>query len=406
MATTTDLALEFDYTDPRTTQHLLEVYTHLRTHCPVAHSPAHGGAWVISRYDQICAVAKNHEVFSSAGGTTLPAVGNPVPALPPESDPPVHTAARETLMPFLTPGAIKDYEPYVRGIVTELIDGFIEAGEADLVADFAKLIPAHVVARLCGFDPEDGANIFTWADMMAEGAGTGDADLVQRGAVAYFGFLQRVIDERRANPRNDLIDAVLNIELDGRPFTNDECLGMLFTTTIGAIETTVNAIAHGLRLLALNPAVRTRLIDDPDLSIRAVQEILRLEAPAQMLARTVAQETEFGGQTMKPGERVLLLWGAGNHDPERFDRPDEFDLDRPRNSHLSFGYGIHRCVGMHLARMEMRIAIEEVVARMPDFALVEDVAPVAVGGVARALRSLPVRFTRGTRSAPATSAAQ
>jgi cytochrome P450 len=392
------LAENFDYTDPRTADRLRDVYGYLRSHCPVAHSPAHGGAWIVSKYDDICAAARNFEAFSSAGGTTLPAVGNPVPALPPESDPPLHTVAREAMMPFLSPGAVKSLEPYVRRIVTRLVDDFIEAGEADLVADLAKLIPAHVVARLCGFDPEDGADIFTWADMMAVGAGSGDMALVEKGATAYFQFLQRVIDERRATPREDLIDAVLNIEIDGRLFTNEECLGMLFTTTIGAIETTVNGIAHGLRLIAKNPQVHERLVADPTLTVRAVQEILRMEAPAQMLARTVRKEVELGGTTLSPGDRVLLLWGSGNHDPDRFPNPEEFDIDRPRNLHLSFGHGIHQCAGMHLARMEMRVAIEEVITRIPDFRLVEDVEPVAIGGVAWSLRRLPVSFTPGRRS--------
>lgn len=403
MTSPATLAEQFDYTDPETTKHLLDVYGHLRQQCPVAHSAAHGGAWVISRYEDICAAARDHDTFSSAGGTTLPAVGNPVPALPPESDPPLHTAARAALARFLTPGAIAEYDEYVRTVVTELIDGFIEKGEADLVGDFAKLIPAHVVARLCGFSTEDGANIFRWANMMAEGAGTGDVELLTEGATAYFGFLRQVIDDGRAHPKDDLVKAVLDITFEGRPFTDDECLGMLFTTTIGAIETTVNGIAHAMRLLCLHPDVRARLVADPTLSMRAVQEVLRLEAPAQMLARTVTRDVDFAGKQMKAGDRVLLLWGSGNHDPERFENPELFDLDRPRNAHLAFGEGIHKCAGMHLARLEIRIAIEEVLSRLPDFQPVEDVEPVAIGGVARSLERLPVSFTPGPRSTnPAT----
>jgi hypothetical protein len=403
MADLTHVAENFDYTSPEVGEHLYEVYEHLRQRCPVAHSDAHGGAWIISSYRGVCDAADDFAVFSSAGGTTLPAVGNPVPALPPESDPPIHTAARASIMPYLTPGAVKDYEPYVREVVTSLIDDFVETGEADLVTQFAKPIPAYLVARLFGFSTEDAGRIFGWANAMAEGAGSGDMELVAEGATAYFGFLQGVLDNERAQPTDGIVAAVLSAEVDGRRFTNDECLGILFTTTIGAIETTVNAISHGIKLLCDHPDVRRQLIENPALTAGAVEEILRLEAPAQMLARTVARDIEFGGHDMKVGDRVLLLWGSGNLDPDRFPDPERFDPGRTKNTHLSFGHGIHKCAGMHVARLEIRVAVEEILRRIPDYELTAEVNPIPIGGVAWSLKSLPVRFSPGPRLGPPTN---
>jgi cytochrome P450 len=211
-------------------------------------------------------------------------------------------------------------------------------------------------------------------------------------------FLSEELGERRATPADDVISAIVNFEAEGRRFTEEECLGLLWSTAGAASDTTTSAIGHALYGLARFPDVRQRLRDDPSLVPAAVDEVLRLDAPAFALARTVTRDVTVGDVQMKAGDRVLCLYGCANRDDEVFPDPDEIALDRSPNQHLAFGNGIHRCLGMHLARMELRLAITEVLERIPDYRLAGDPGPPRLrGGLMWSLDELPITFTPGQR---------
>jgi cytochrome P450 len=321
-------------------------------------------------------------------------MANPLRMIPTESDEPLHTQYRSVLYPFLTPGAVKPYEPMVRRCVTDLIDGFIADGEADLLVQFAKPLPAQVISQFFGFTAEDGIHCYEWLCQMF----TGDPQAAMDGVTKFVGFLEEGLAKARANPVDDVLSAVVTHRFDDRGFTDEECVGIMFTSITGALETTVAGIALGLRIFGLNREVRDRLLREPASIARAVEEVLRMESPAQCPARTVTEEVEVNGMTMKPGDRVLLLFGSGNYDGEKFRNPEEFQIDRKPNSHLAFGHGIHKCVGQHLARLELRVAFEEVLRRMPDYELVDAPAPNLRGGSTWGIDALRVRFTPGPRT--------
>jgi cytochrome P450 len=392
-----ELRDHFDHTTARGDTQTLARYGSLRRSCPVTYSDRHNGFWAISRYQDIIEVLRKNKVFSSAGGIIIPGMANPLRMIPTESDEPLHTEYRSVLYPFLTPGAVKPYEPMVRRCVTDLIDGFIDDGEADVLVQFAKPLPAQVISQFFGFTAEDGIRCYEWLCQMF----MGDEEAAVDGVTKFVGFLGEALDKARANPVDDVLSAVVTHRFDGRGFSDEECVGIMFTSITGALETTVAGIALGLRIFGLNRGVRDRLLAEPASIARAVEEVLRMESPAQCPARTVTEEVEVNGMKMKPGDRVLLLFGSGNYDDDKFSTPEEFQIDRRPNSHLAFGHGIHKCVGQHLARLELRVAFEEVLRRMPDYELIEAPTPNLRGGSTWGIDALRVRFTPGRRMANA-----
>lgn len=391
-----DLRDHFDHTTAQGDPATLSRYRQLRRTCPVTRSDRHDGFWVISRYQDIIEVLRKNSVFSSADGIIIPGMANPLRMIPTESDEPLHTQYRSVLYPFLTPGAVKPYEPMVRRCVTDLIDAFVEDGSADLLTQFAKPLPAQVISQFFGFTADDGIRCYEWLCQMF--LGEHDPAAAVQGVTSFVGFLQEALAKARANPTDDVLSAVVTHRFDGRGFTDEECVGIMFTSITGALETTVAGIALGLRIFGLNRTVRDRLLAEPASIARSVEEVLRMESPAQCPARTVTEAVELNGTKMQPGDRVLLLFGSGNYDDEKFSDPEEFQIDRKPNSHLAFGHGIHKCVGQHLARLELRVAFEEVLRRMPDYELVEAPTPNMRGGSTWGIDSLRVRFTPGKRS--------
>jgi cytochrome P450 len=200
---------------------------------------------------------------------------------------------------------------------------------------------------------------------------------------------------------DDVLSAVVTHRFEGRGFTDEECIGIMFTSITGALETTVAGIALGLRIFGLNREVRDCLLAEPTGIARAVEEVLRMESPAQCPARTVTEAVDLNGMRMEPGDRVLLLFGSGNYDDDKFSDPRDFQIDRRPNSHLAFGHGIHKCVGQHLARLELRVAFEEILRRLPDYELVDAPTPNMRGGSTWGIDALRIRFTPGQLSTAA-----
>jgi cytochrome P450 len=394
-----DWATDFDHTDPRWVADPFPIWDELRTRCPVAHSDRYGGTWMPVRHEDVAAVAYDTEHFTSRsvvvselrpGPDDLPA---PIGLAPPiTSDPPFHAMARRLLLPAFSPKRIAALEPFTRELCVELLDAVGDRSELDAAVDYAQHIPLRVIVRMLGFPQED-ADIFRrFIRMVLEDV---DQSLEERQATVDDGELDEYMDariaEHQANPQDDLTSFLLEAELDGSKLVPDHVRGTMVLLMIAGIDTTWSAIGASLWHLARNPADRRRLATEPDLMSTAVEEFLRAYAPVTM-ARLVARDFEFQGRPMREGDWLLLPFPAANRDPEFFPDADEVQLDRAENRHAAFGLGIHRCIGSNLARMELRVALEEWMRRYPDFELSDPSEVTWSAGQVRGPRTLPVRI--------------
>ncbi|CAJ1500559.1 cytochrome P450 [[Mycobacterium] burgundiense] len=385
----------FDHTTEGFSERALNVYREMRENCPITRSDQLGGFWVVSKYDTIIKILRRPDVFTSGEGIVLPALPFPSRGIPSESDPPQHTDYRSVFMPFLTPNAVAGYEPRVRERVGVLIDSFIGDGQADFIAQFAKRLPGQVIAEFFGFELDDGERCYEWLSTMMAPPDK-DPSTAAAAGQNLLEFIVRVLTEARAEPKNDLISAIAtHVTKAGTQFSDDECIGLVFTAIGGALETTVSGLASIVVYLNQFPEARAQLIADPTLVQPAVQEVLRMASPAHCPARTVHSDIEIDGISFKAGDRVLLLFGSANYDEERFTDPELFRLDRGRNPHVTFGHGIHRCVGAPLAELEMRVTLEEILKRMPDIQVVSQDGPDIRNGGTWGYESLGIKYTPG-----------
>jgi cytochrome P450 len=366
----------------------------MRERCPVARSEQHGGFWILSRYEDVRSVARDPDGFSSAQGVTIPASGH-MPVIPIEADPPLHECIREPIEERFSPHEIAKHQGEVREVASGLIDDFIEQGEGDLAFELTIPLPAIMITRLLGLPEPDAALFLDWAKrMMSLVSVSHDTDLM----VEIAGYFHALWEDRRGAPRDDIPSIVAATTVGDREITEMEFISTMAALFSAGQDTTANFSANALEYLALHPELRARLLDDPELLPRAVEELLRFISPVLGLGRLVTREATVAGQAMQAGDRVLLSWGAANHDPRRFPDPDTLKFERPAAGHVAFGYGIHRCLGQHVARLEMRVILEEVLRRLPDYELRADAPVKRAGGVTRMIHSLPVRFTPGPRT--------
>ena len=400
-ASVDDFATDFDHTDPAWVADPYSIWDDLRARCPVAHTDRYGGAWLPVRHADVAAVAYDTDHFTSRsvvmsevrpGPRDLPA---PIGLAPPiTSDPPFHVLARRMLLPAFSPRAVAAYEPYTRRLCRELIEAAAPTagGEVDASLELARHIPLRVIVRMLGF-PEEDADVFrSFISGVLEEV---DDSAEERQARADEAVMERYMDariaEHLAEPRDDLTTFLLEAELDGQKLHPDHVRGTMVLLLIAGIDTTWSAIGSSLWHLATNPDDRHRLASDPGLMATAVEELLRAYAPVTM-ARLVAEDVELGGRQLRKGDWLLLPFPAANRDPEAFPDADQVVLDRQVNRHASFGLGIHRCLGSNLARMELRVALEEWMARWPDFELADPDRVVWSAGQIRGPRVLPIRL--------------
>lgn len=386
-----DWASDFDHLDPRWVTDPYPIWDKLRDRCPVAHTERYRGVYFPSRHDDIRAIAYDTEHFSSRRVVVREDPPPPIPSPPITSDPPEHSPARRLLLPAFTPNAVNRLEPRTRAICAELIDRVIGQGHCDAAVDYAQHIPVRVIAFMLGIPEEDGDRFRAWIHMALEEGITDYSKLMQslQETSAYF---KEQVARRREERGGDLISFLLDATLDGRPLTEPHLLGTLRLLLIAGIDTTWSAIGASLWHLAAHPEDRARLVKEPALVPTAMEEFLRAYAPVTM-AREVVKEAEIGGCAFKPGEMVLLSFPAANRDPAVFSDADKVMIDRTENRHTAFGLGIHRCLGSNLARMELRVALEEWLGRIPDFTLRDPAAVTWSQGTVRGPRRLPVVFT-------------
>ena len=393
-----DWATDFDHTDPQWVANPFPIWEELRGRCPVAHSDRYGGTWLPVRHDDVAAIAYDTEHFSSRsvvvsevrpGSDDPPA---PIGLAPPiTSDPPFHAMARRLLLPAFSAKRIAQLEPFTRELCKELLDAVAGEAKFDAAVDYAQHIPLRVIVRMLGFPQED-ADIFRrFIRMVLEDV---DATAEERQAQQEEGELDAYMDariaEHLAEPQDDLTSFLLDAELEGAKLDPDHVRGTMVLLMIAGIDTTWSAIGASLWHLAQHPGDRKRLVNEPALMDTAVEELLRAYAPVTM-ARLVAEDFKFQGCPMKEGDWVLLPFPAANRDPDAFPDADKVRLDRAENRHAAFGLGAHRCLGSHLARMELRVALEEWMQRYPEFELVDSGGVTWSAGQVRGPRSVPVR---------------
>jgi cytochrome P450 len=391
---------DFDMDDPQFGDLYNEICDDLVAHCPVARSQVGEGYVVISRYGDILEELKDWETFSSADGIIGANRPPDQPFFKPnETDPPEHEQLRGALSKFFTPKAVAAHEPEIRGIANGLIDRMLarSGGTLEVVSEYADPLPpiafCQVVANMPPEDMDFLQQVFTDAI-------TGPHD--DRGANWLKGqnYLSDYLQKRADMPRqDDIVDTVLHYEFpDGSPYTHDDRAGTLAQVVAAGATTTGAVISGALYHLATHPDDRELLANDRSRLPRAVEEFLRFYVSAPCNGRRVMRDVEVAGTKLRgpqedtKGEYVIYNLGGANRDPSVFDNPGEVDVERSPNQHLSFAGGVHRCIGLHLARLNIRVAVDTFLDRVPEFSVAEGFEPHFQGGITRSLVSVPLVF--------------
>ncbi|HEU0054285.1 MAG TPA: cytochrome P450 [Longimicrobium sp.] len=350
------------------------LYARLRAAGPVLHDEA-GDRWMLLDYDGVRRALNDPASFSS--------VVSPPPSAPSRwlifSDPPRHTQLRALVTRAFTPRAVAGLEGRVRELARGLIDARAESGEMELLADFSVPLPLMVIAELLGAPVDEWPRFRRWSDSIVGLVLTLSGGTEAERAVAAFQathaemaeHLAALVDARRSAPRDDLLTRLVRAEVEGERLTGDEILGFFQLLLLAGHETTTNLIGNAVLALIENPDQRALLRSIPDLVPSAVEEVLRYRSPVQAAFRVTRREVEVAGRTIPPGKLVLAMIGAANRDPAHFAEPDRFDVARHPNAHVAFGHGIHFCIGAPLARLEGRVALAELLERLPRLALAD-----------------------------------
>jgi cytochrome P450 len=334
-------------------------------------SPGRRATILVSRYDDVQATLRDARMFSSGFGEGMGGLGNDRPLIPLQIDPPEHKKYRKLLDPFLEPRKVARLEEDVATLVNELIDRFVESGSCELVADLAVPLPCTVFLRLLGLPLED-LDLFL---RIKEGIirGNGEATIEAQyqarttaGKLCYE-YFEQALDRIQAERVEGLLLDLLDAQIDGERLTRDEIMDICYLFIIAGLDTITDSLCCFYTFLADHPEQRKRIVADPALIPGAVEELLRWDSPVSGVARVVTEDTEIGGCPVHKGESLFVLVGAANTDPDGIDRAGTVDFERPSNRHFAFGGGIHRCLGSHLARLELRVTLREWHRRIPDY---------------------------------------
>lgn len=352
---------------------IFDDYDVMLENAPVGHSTKYGGFTYIAKSDDIFAAEQDPDTYSVAPSMMMPSMGTDTPLIPIDIDPPSHTQFRNILLPLFTPMNIAKLEPGMRETGRSLAAEFLAAAEANGgVADVSKLfarpMPTIVFSRLAGYPESDWKLFDDWVDDIIYRR-TAEPEVSKAAGERLMEYFDRMLKQREAEggDYDDLLDKVINLKVDGRSLTHEEKLSYAYLLFLAGLDTTAWGIRASLWYLAHNPAAQQLLRDHPEKIPAAVEEFLRTLSPVQAMARTTLKDTVVQGQEIKAGERVVLVFGAGNRDPEVFENPNKIDIEREDNRHLAFGAGIHRCLGSNLARKELVIGLEEFLKNVPTF---------------------------------------
>jgi cytochrome P450 len=373
------------------------VYHNVHDRCPVNREPGMFGGYSVnvSRYADVLWALKHPEVFSSKNVVNI---GNDVPLIPLSIDPPDHAKYRRVLDPQFSPKRMADLEPEARILVNEIIDEFAGRGECDFHLDFATPLPSTIFLALMGLPQEDLPQFLRWRDdtIRPQADETGNEEQKREAAGKAIGdYFELKIEEKRSHPDDRLLSTIVHGEIEGRPFTHAELIGMTHLLLLGGLDTVTATLDCMIVFLAQNPDRRRALVEDGSLVGGAVEELLRHQTPVMMVPRIIAQDYELDGVQMMAGDSATLLIGAANCDRAEFEDASEVRFDRESNRHLAFGGGAHRCLGSHLARLELTVALEEFHRRVPDYELAPDTKIAFSPGIRQA-ENLHLRFPVGS----------
>jgi cytochrome P450 len=347
--------------------------------------------WYLSRYEDVVWAMRHPEIFSSSAEAI--SIGEH-PLIPLQVDPPEHAHFRRMLDPEFSPKRMAQLEPDVRALTGELIDAFAGAGRCDFHLEFATPLPSTVFLRLMGLPQSDLPAFMEWRDDTVRPQGATVEEQQERrvaAGVAVARYFEDGLDAKIAEPGDDLLSRIAHGSVDGRPLERTEQLGMCHLLLLAGLDTVTATLDCMVDYLARHPERRRALIERPELVDAAVEELLRTETPVQVVPRVLKQDCELRGQQMKAGDHVVFVIGAADTDPDEFDGSDAVDFERAANRHVAFGGGPHRCLGSHLARMELRVALEEFHRRIPDYEL-EPGAVVSYSPGIRQADQLPLVF--------------
>lgn len=406
-------ALQVDFADPKVNADPFPAFARLRREDPV-HWSEPMRAWIVTRYDDVRAVALNNAEISADRLTPFFQSGNAGGADSYRNlmtylghwmvfrDPPDHTRLRRLFTKAFTSRSVENLRPNIEGIVAMLLDGLEQRsgreGAADWIADFAYPLPAMVIMDLLGVPRQDLAQVKAWSDEIALFIGTARASpdkyrCAEAGARAMADYFRGIVRERGQEPRDDIISQLVQARDEKEALSADEVIATCVLLLFAGHETTTNLIGNGLLYSMRNRDQWERLLADPDLVAPAVEEWSRYDGPSGALARVVARDLEFGGRPMKAGQRVFAFLNSANRDEAQFPDADRFDIARAPNAHLTFGHGIHFCLGAPLARLEAQIALRELAARLPGIRLAGTGEPEWQDSlILRGIRALPVRL--------------
>lgn len=387
-------------------EHPYPTFERLRNEAPVFWSES-GKYWLISRYQEANAILRNigygkelqhwrqFNPLVRLGLEMIPAIKSKMSWML-NQDPPDHTRLRGLVNKAFTPTMVNALKPHIQKIADNLIDSFQSKGGCDLVADYAFQLPVTVIAEMLGIPAADRERFKSWSHAMTEAlepsfniAHMGASNRANNELIEY---LRPLVEERRTNPKDDLISALVKAEEEGSKLTEEELLGNCVLLLVAGHETTVNLIGNSVYLLMTHPEALSQLRGSPVLIDSAINECLRYESPVQMMRRLASEDVELNGKKIKKGDMLIILIGSANRDPAEFENPDVFDIARTKNKHLAFGLGIHHCLGSSLAEAEGQIAVNTLINRLPNLRLTEARLEHRMPFALRGMKNIPVSF--------------
>jgi cytochrome P450 family 142 subfamily A polypeptide 1 len=379
-----------------------EAWTWMREHAPVYYDAA-SDVWAITRHEDVLAIEKDKETFSSKRsprphGGSLPMMIS--------MDDPEHTRRRQLVYRGFTPKRVKEHEATIRRLVTEILDRVCEQGRCDFVWDIAAPLPLLLIADMLGFPPESYDDLLRWSDdLIRATTSEPDPELAAKAAEASLGFrefqLGVIADRRSKPPQDDLVSILCHSEIDGHRLDDESVVQETLLILIGGDETTRHVISTGMLTLMEHPEQQAMLVESPEALTVGVEELLRWVTPIKNMSRTAVRDVEVRGQTLHEDDQLILLYPSANRDEAVFDDPFTFDVRRHPNPHLSFGFGTHFCLGASLARLELNVMFDELLRRLPDIELdTNDPLPFRESNFIVGPEAMPVRFTPTARVGP------
>lgn len=399
------MGIDYDPSDPAINADPFPVFRRLRAEDPVHWSP-HLGGWVLTAYDDVKTAIHGgpysadrltpfFEHQKQKTGVPLGQVAAYLNRWMVFRDPPDHTRLRGLVNRAFTTRVVRSMRPRIQAIVDDLLDAAAAKGRIDVIADFAYPLPASVIMHMLGVPRGDIDDVKAWSEEITLFIGTAQATpdkyaRAEQGTRAMADYFRGLVADRRRHPANDLISALIKARDEDESLSDDEIIGNCILLLYAGHETTTNLIGNGLLALLRHPGEWARLKDDPGLVESAVEECLRYDGPSSATVRIVTTEHNLYGTRLEAGQRIFAMLNAANRDPDQFDDAEGFDIGRDPNPHLTFGYGIHFCLGAPLARLETQIAFAELARRFPDLTLETEAPHWFDALVLRGLKALPV----------------